>query len=148
MESFCLPACINFSFFLTPKEQLSSFFQLGELKCEIDRCFHHDFDEDPMKAFDANKQFINLHTKALLIESVCEYFGMDDAGQVPTKHVAPKNKDEAKTWIQEHLGNIVEAFVFPAWFGQDNKKVSALWECELQTSRIRYKEVTLRNGKN
>ena len=78
-----------------------------------------------MKAFDADKQFSNMYTRSLLLESALQYFGMESVGDVPTRNIPPaidpENTAPTRDWVNINLGNIVKTFVFPAWFGYDKE---------------------------
>ena len=50
---------------------------IGTMKCESMRLLRHNVDANVIKAFEAEKEFINLFTEGKIIEAAKHYYGID-----------------------------------------------------------------------
>ena len=99
-----------------------------------------------MKAFDADKQYMKLHTRSLMLEAVLDYFGMEAAGLIPTKNIPGPIDETTPNWVDEHLGRIVEMYIFPAWFGNDRDPSVTVGYDEVVSTESTYRTMRLKNG--
>ncbi|XP_070547037.1 uncharacterized protein [Ptychodera flava] len=87
---------------------------IGTLSCEKTRLGRTQVNEDVKLAYDANKDFILSFTDAYIVEALMHYFGMSDLNSTPCINCPPAewpNNTARTTWIDKHIGSLVEKYV-------------------------------------
>ncbi|XP_071127588.1 uncharacterized protein [Mytilus edulis] len=117
----------------------------GTLRGECERLSRKTVDPKVMKAYEADKDFVDNYLSANIIEALMSYFGMDNQNDFPTQNLPPTSFDDDRAreiWTYNTLEQFVDTFVFPSWSGhvQDDQVL------EDPTEINEYIELLLDNG--
>ena len=109
--------------------------ELGTLKCEKERCIKHSFDTDVMKAYDADKGFVQSFMYDVVLEATMSYFEIESINDKSSTNCLPSNTvEEQNDSVQKHIGAIIDKYVFPGWSVNDAEPVETIIEYNMKSS--------------